>query len=315
METFASKDVDAFSRIMQFTPTLRRAVYEAISPKNPQNSASGKNVLITGATRGIGKGIAMTWAQAGASGIVITGRNKAALDTTAEEIKNISPDTKVLAVTADATSPEDAKKLWSEVRFGMGLIDVLICNAGVHFESDDGSPRVGDIDPERWFSVLSTNIFGPHLHTYNFLQQYLSEGKAPIGTVVLISSGAALFARPGGSAYSISKGVNARQAEALHIEYPGVRAFSVHPGMVDTDMAMAPVRHMAIDPPELAGSFTLYLSTPKADFLRGKYLSVNWDVTEMEARAPEIKEKGLLKLTFLNAKLGPGGHPFETAVL
>lgn len=69
-----------------------------------------------------------------------------------------------------------------------------------------------------------------------------------------------------------------------------------------------------IDPPELSGGLSLYLSTQRADFLRGTYVSVNWDVEEMEARAAEINEKKLLNTAFLNAKLGPTGHPFETTV-
>ena len=69
-----------------------------------------------------------------------------------------------------------------------------------------------------------------------------------------------------------------------------------------------------IDPPELSGGISLYLSSARADYLRGKYVAVNWDVEEMEAHAEEINEKKLLNTAFLNAKLGPEGHPFETKV-
>lgn len=62
---------------------------------------------------------------------------------------------------------------------------------------------------------------------------------------------------------------------------------------------------------ELTGGLSLYLSTPRADHLRGRYISVNWDVDDMEKHKEEITEKGLLKTAFLNAKLGPEGHPFE----
>lgn len=55
MEALQSADVDAITKMLQFTPTMHRKVYPAIDPKNPQNSAAGKNVLVTGATRGIGK--------------------------------------------------------------------------------------------------------------------------------------------------------------------------------------------------------------------------------------------------------------------
>lgn len=58
------------------------------------------------------------------------------------------------------------------------------------------------------------------------------------------------------------------------------------------------------------GGVSLYLDTPSADFLRGGYLSVNWDVGEMETHAEEIKERKLNHLAFLNARLGPEGHPW-----
>lgn len=54
----------------------------------------------------------------------------------------------------------------------------------------------------------------------------------------------------------------------------------------------------------------MYLSTHRADFLRGSYIAVNWDVEEMESHAEEIKEKRLLNTAFINAELGPEGHPF-----
>lgn len=66
----------------------------------------------------------------------------------------------------------------------------------------------------------------------------------------------------------------------------------------------------AKDKQALMGGVSLWLDTPKADFLRGGYLSVNWDVEEMEAHAGEIKEGKLHQLAFLNAKLGPEGHPW-----
>lgn len=62
---------------------------------------------------------------------------------------------------------------------------------------------------------------------------------------------------------------------------------------------------------EMTGGLSLYLDTPRADFLRGSYVSVNWDVEEMEEHAEEIKEKKLLSTAFLNAKLGPKGYQFE----
>lgn len=313
MDFFANPDVDFITKLTQFTPTIHRGVYPAISPKKETNSAKGKNVLITGATRGIGKGIATTWAEAGASGIVITGRTKHLLEKVANEIKRISPETKVVALVGSATSESDTKSIWEQSKKELGVIDVLVANAGLHVEEE--YPKTGTIDPAKWWEGVETNIRGPYLHVYNFLQQFLSEGKEPTGTVIFISSAAGGIIIPGGSAYGISKLANTRQAEFLHAEHDSVRSFAVHPGLVPTLMGKDKATgHMYIDTPELTGAYTLYLSTPRADFLRGRFTIVNWDVEEMEKHADEIQKKGLLKSTFIEAKLGPGGHPFETAV-
>jgi NAD(P)-dependent dehydrogenase (short-subunit alcohol dehydrogenase family) len=68
--------------------------------------------------------------------------------------------------------------------------------------------------------VQEINTRGPYLHIYNFLQQYLTEGKEPTGTVIVLSSGAASFTQPGMSAYAISKLIEIRLIEFLHIGIP-----------------------------------------------------------------------------------------------
>jgi hypothetical protein len=78
-------------------------------------------------------------------------------------------------------------------------------------------------------------------------------------------------------------------------------------------MQVAMFEAQTVDPPELTGGLSLYLSTSRAEFLRGKFVTVNWDVEEMEKHADEINKKKLLNTAFLNAKLGPEGHPFEVA--
>ncbi|KAF2464568.1 NAD(P)-binding protein [Lindgomyces ingoldianus] len=308
--------LDALTRPHQFTPTMHRAVYPAISSKNPKLNAAGKNVLVTGATRGIGKASSPNL-QAGASGIVITGRAKDLLTQVSDEIKRIAPTAKVVALTSEATSENDTKRLWEKVKAEIGVIDVLICNAGVFGENDLGMPVTGKISPSQWWENMEVNIRGPYLHIYNFLQQFIVIGKEPTGTIIILSSGVASMIIPGASAYTISKLVGLKLAEQLNAEHPNVRSFGIHPGLVRTNMKIDAFDAMAIDPrkfpvsTEMTGGLSLYLSTPRADYLRGGYVTVNWDVEEMEKHAEEIKEKKLLGTSFLNAKLGPEGHPFE----
>ena len=94
-------------------------------------------------------------------------------------------------------------------------------------------------------------------------------------------------------------------------EHPNVRIFTVHPRVVPTDLLPSDYHVQAVDLPELTGGMTLYPSTSRGDFLRVSFVSVSRDVEEMEKHGNEIKKKRLLNTAFLNAKLGPCGHPFD----
>jgi NAD(P)-dependent dehydrogenase (short-subunit alcohol dehydrogenase family) len=116
------------------------------------------------------------------------------------------------------------------------------------------------------------------------------------------------------SSYSTAKLAAIKLAECLDLEQPNLRTFSVHPGIVEAaagrGMVIDAFTPVAKDKQDLTAAMTLYLMKPEADFLRGAFVSVNWDVEEMEGHREEIVEKKLLKLGFIGAQLGPEGHPW-----
>lgn len=73
-------------------------------------------------------------------------------------------------------------------------------------------------------------------------------------------------------------------------------------------MVVPPLTPFAKDKSLLFGGVSLYLQKPEADFLRGGFFSVNWDLQELEAHKGEVAEKKLTKLAFLNGPLAPGGY-------
>lgn len=85
----------------------------------------------------------------------------------------------------------------------------------------------------------------------------------------------------------------------MNVEYPKLRMFTTMPGIVATDMPPDNFRPFAHDHVDLTGMLALYLAQPRADYLKGTIISVNWDVTEMEAHKEEIEEKKLLKASWL----------------
>ncbi|MCJ1426089.1 hypothetical protein MMC29_003991 [Sticta canariensis] len=299
-------DADAYTRPSQLTETMRRGLYSAIDPNKPELTAAGKGVIITGAGGGIGYDIAAAWATAGASGIVLAGRNIDMLKSAAENVKSIDKDIPTLIQKTDVASEADVKELYGKVNEKFGRADVVVNNAAT-----GGYGKVGDIEPGIWWRDHEVNVKGTFLMTHYFIKQFGAKG-----TFVNIISFGAFFVISGNSSYATSKLATAKFGEFLDAEYPELRVFSVNPGIVEKNegrgMLVDAFKPFAKDTGISTGGLSLYLSTPKADYLRGGTISVNWDVNEMEEHKSEIVDKKLLKIAFLNATLSSDGHPWET---
>jgi NAD(P)-dependent dehydrogenase (short-subunit alcohol dehydrogenase family) len=210
--------------------------------------------------------IAESWATAGASGIVISGRNGDVLEIVAAHLKTLTaPDTKILAQIADITDEAAVAALFEAAKQMVGKVDVLINSAG----SLQGG-IVGGTDPKQFFSDFQVNVLGTYLMTHHFLAQ--ADGA---GTIVSFTTGAIATVFPGMGAYTASKLALTRIMENLHAEQPNVRVFLLIPGIVLSGMTVDALRPYAKDSPGLSASWTLFLSTPRADWMRGGIVSVN----------------------------------------
>jgi NAD(P)-dependent dehydrogenase (short-subunit alcohol dehydrogenase family) len=329
-------DPDALTLPYQLTKQARRDVYPLLEPTQPELSAKGKTVLITGVSGGIGKVrtiqgppssfpvtkqiqvIAESWATAGASGIVITGRNVEVLESIATELQSLAPSgTKVLAQAADITNEASVAELFAAAREAVGKVDVLINNAGTVEQG-----FLGSVEPTKFFTDFQVNVLGSYLVTHHFLAQ--ADG---VGTVISLTTGAIANVFPGMGGYTASKLALTRIMENLHVEQPNIRVFLLIPGIVLTKMSLDSLKPYAKDSPGLSGGWTLFLSTPRAEWLRGGIVSVNCesaflcsklatfltppgDIEEMDAHKDQIVRENLLSRAFLNAKLGKDGHPW-----
>ncbi|KAI1778628.1 NAD(P)-binding protein [Hypoxylon cercidicola] len=295
-------DLEAVTWPYQLTSLVHRDLYPLVEPSQPHLSAEGKTVLITGVSGGA---IAEAWAVAGASAIVLTGRKVDVLDDVAAKIKQVAktPSTKILVQPADLKSETSVQQLWSTTAAEVGKIDVLINDAG----SMNYAP-IGGIEPSEWWNDFEVNVKGPYLMSYCFLKQ--AEGK---GTIIFVGTGTIGSIYPNMSSYTSSKLAQAKLMEFIHVENPDICCFTLLPGLLKTQMTANPYLPFARDDPMLTGGVSLFLCTPRADWMRGGIMSVNWDIEEMEAHKDEIQREGRNKLAFLNAKLGKGGHPWETS--
>lgn len=191
----------------------------------------GQNVLVTGASRGIGRATAELMAEQGARVAVHYATNREA----AEEVLAGLPGTGHFTIAADLGNPAAVGALADEVFEEFGHLDVLVNNAGV-FELHAPAEVSFDAWREAWDRILGVNLLGPAHLSFLVATRMIPRGS---GRIVNVSSRGAFRGEPDAPAYGASKaGLNALgQSLAKALAPHGVVVCTVAPGWVDTDMA------------------------------------------------------------------------------
>jgi NAD(P)-dependent dehydrogenase (short-subunit alcohol dehydrogenase family) len=205
------------------------------------NALEGKNVLITGASKGLGRRLALDYARAGAAALALTARHPDMLHKVREEIRAVAPKARVLVIPADLARPEDVERVAAAVLSEFrGRIDVLVNNASALGPSP--MPYLLDYPTDDFRNVIEVNLLAPFLLTRKILPAMLEQG----GSVINVTSDAGVNGYPGWGAYGISKfGLEGlSQTWAAELEGSGIRVNWVDPGNMDTDM------HRAAEPEE-----------------------------------------------------------------
>ncbi|KAI5360706.1 Putative short-chain dehydrogenase/reductase SDR, NAD(P)-binding domain superfamily [Septoria linicola] len=257
--------------------------YPSISPERQELSVAGKTVLVTGGGSGIGAETAYAFAIAGAARIGLLGRRLDPLFGTKARIERDLPDVEVYISSTDATDQQAVDDAFNRFVGDTGKIDILISSAAVA-----GPPEgVGEVDTDKFLSTIDQNIKGSLHIAQAFVRHAISDAVA-----INISSGAAhLNVGPGFAAYSVSKMAIYRLWDSLGYTSPGLRIFHVQPGLVDTDMNREAGGSKAMgfeDHVSLPAHFNVWLASPEANFLKGRFSYANWDVDELKARAEAI---------------------------
>lgn len=182
-------------------------------------------LLITGASRGLGAAAARIAASQGAN-VVLAARSGDDLAGVAHAIRAVGGH--ALAVESDVSQREDTLQLVEKALERFGRIDALINNAGII----EPIAPLAEAPPERWAHNLAVNVVGPFL----LIQAALPALRAAQGRVINVSSGAAVGAIPGWSAYCASKAALNHLTAVLAVEEPTIVAIAVRPGVVDTEM-------------------------------------------------------------------------------
>ena len=183
-----------------------------------------KNILVTGASSGIGKYLAIELAKYNFN-IILTSRTKDKLESTAKEIKQIGSTCQV--ITADLSDKDSINELYNQT-LKIGFIDTVVNNAG--FGKFD---KIQDVSIDDWDTQISVNLRAPFLITKLFSEPMIKNKR---GMFVYINSVAGKKAYPFSSAYVSSKFGLRGFARSIREEFRdyGIKVVSVHPGAVDT---------------------------------------------------------------------------------
>ena len=237
----------------------------------------GKHILITGASKGLGRQLALEFAREGAAALCLVARNGDRLYQVREEIRALAPKVRVLALPADLRHSKAVERVAATALSEFqGRLDVLVNNASALGPSP--MPNLLDYPLEEFRRVLDTNLVAPFLLTRKLLPAMLSHG----GSLINVTSDAGVNGYPGWGAYGISKfGLEGlSQTWAAELEGTGIRVNRVDPGNMDTDM------HRAAEPeadpsqwadPASAVEVFLYLASDESKGVTGRRFQAQED--------------------------------------
>jgi NAD(P)-dependent dehydrogenase (short-subunit alcohol dehydrogenase family) len=224
----------------------------------------GKVALITGASRGLGRALALAFAREGAS-LALCARGQESLEQVASELAALGAP--VLAVPADVRSTRDLDRLVALTLDRYQRVDILVNNA-----SELGPtplPYLADYPPPAFDDVLQVNLVAPFRLTQALIGSMLLRDR---GVIINVTSDAAVTGYPGWGAYAVSKAAleGLTRTWAVELAQTGVRIYAVDPGDMDTDMHRTAIPDA--DPSELARpddvalAFVRLVPNAEADF-------------------------------------------------
>ena len=185
-----------------------------------------KVAVITGASKGIGAGVAKHLAAAGASVVVNYASAKAGADAVVAEI--VANGGKAIAVQGNVSNEADVTRLFAETQKAFGAVDILVNNAGVYKFG-----AIEEINAEDFHKQFDTNVLGLLLTTQGAVKNFSENG----GSIINIGSAVSDISPVGSSIYTATKGAVDTITHVLAKELGGrkIRVNSINPGMVETE--------------------------------------------------------------------------------
>ncbi|OTA56462.1 NAD(P)-binding protein [Hypoxylon sp. EC38] len=282
------------------TSVVHSDTYPAID--SAKADLSGKVVFISGASRGLGRAMAISFAKAGASMIALGARSNlsATIDQMKAAVASVErPEPKILPLKFDVSDRKSVEEAADKVDKEFGHVDIVINNAAI---LGTGTNLIADSDPDDWWDVFRVNLLGPYLIARAFIPLLL---RGSLKTIATVSSVGAHLTTPGRSSYQGSKLAVLRLTEHIVSEYldKGILAYCIHPGNIPTDLLVGGVESLPpeikpafVDTAELSADSLVYLTSQKRDWLAGRYINVTWDLPELMDKEDEIVRGDKLKV-------------------
>lgn len=237
-----------------------------------------KNVLITGASRGIGRAIALAMAEQGAGVAVGYSTRQAAAEAVCEELK--AKGVKAIAVCCDVSDENSANEAVQQVIKQFGHLDILVNNAGINRDGMLLTMKEEDFD-----QVLNTNLKGA-FHMVKFAGAHFLWRKQ--GTIINITSVVGLMGNAGQANYAAAKAglIGFTKTVAKELAPRGITCNAIAPGFIATDMTEAmpekakeqvlgAIALKRMGQPEDVAHLAVFLASPKARYITGEVIKVD----------------------------------------
>ncbi|KAJ5560272.1 hypothetical protein N7513_002671 [Penicillium frequentans] len=274
-----------------YTKVIHSSTYAGINPTQPGLSTADKIVLITGASGGIGRATASSFAASGPRALILLGRRADALAETATIVRTSNAEVKIQTHETELCDASSVRNVMSAVAAEFGGIDILVHCAGVL------APVVPllEVDPNTFLDGYKTTVIG----TLATAQAIVLANKIispnedkPVTFINLTTAGIIFPPFTGMGAYVSSKMAAVKVLESFATENPQVRLHNVHPGFLETAMSAKLSESIklpfAFDDISLPADFLVWIVSPEAEFLRNKIVFAAWDVDELKDRKREI---------------------------
>jgi NAD(P)-dependent dehydrogenase (short-subunit alcohol dehydrogenase family) len=268
-------------------------------------------VLITGASRGIGRAMALEFASSGAR-MALIARSTAGLDETLAAVR--SKGGSGAAVAADVTDENAVQAAFDRLVAELGPVDVLVNNAGI----SGPFGRMWEVAPERWWQTVEVNLRGTYICSRVVLPAMAARRR---GRIINVTSNAGAHRWPYFTAYAVSKAAVIKLTESLAAETRehGVSVFAIHPGIVRAGLTEADIEeglreedraiaartrswferqfaHGNTVSAQEAAAFVVELASGRADALSGRYIAIDDDFEALIDRADEVRRENLQAL-------------------